>query len=262
MKLTSKVPSEVRSSGGSNDSRRTSSPRRTSSMSSRSTAKSRERRRRLRAAGPRRVALGANHPGEVADLLEMHRSDHRDHPDVGARDLAQLCDLAEPAHRDLQHDQLGVRLDAAERERHADLVVEAPLGGDRAPLGRCDRCEDVLRRRLPHRPGDRDDLRGERPRTAAASVARARCSSRGTRVAAAPRANACLRYAAPSPTATKRSPSSIRRESTCTPVTSSVHGTRSRSPSSATKSSGSEIMRARRPSAAPRGRPRDRRTGA
>ena len=102
-----------------------------------------------------------------------------------------------------------------------------------------------------------------RSRTAPASAASAACGSSGTSVAAAPRAKACLRKSAPSPSATKRSPSAIRRESTCTPVISSAQtaGVSSPAASSATCSSESGITRAATRATA-RARPRDRRTGA
>ena len=65
----------------------------------------------------------------------------------------------------------------------------------------------------------------ERSRTSPAIVASARLGWSGTSVAAAPRASACRTKSAPaSPAATNRSPSSIRRESICTPVTSLAHG--------------------------------------
>ena len=78
---------------------------------------------------------------------------------------------------------------------------------------------------FPVEPGDRDDARARalahgRPR----SPASAACASSGTSAAAAPRASACSTKSAPPPTATNRSPSAMRRESICTPVTASAHG--------------------------------------
>ena len=64
----------------------------------------------------------------------------------------------EPAHRHLRHDDLGVGLDQTERERQADLVVEAVRRRDRAPVRAQQRREDVLCRGLPHRARDRHDL--------------------------------------------------------------------------------------------------------
>ena len=106
------------------------------------------------------LALRPDDAVEVADLLQVHGADVRDHADVRARERAELGDLAEAAHRELEDAELGVGLDAADRQRDADLGVVAPLGGDRAPLRRADRGEDVLRRGLPHRAGDRDEAGG------------------------------------------------------------------------------------------------------
>ena len=142
--------------------------------------------------------------------------------------------------------ELGVRLDAADRQRHADLGVVAPLGGDRAPLGRADRGEDVLRRGLPHRAGDRDEAgaaavahaAGERRQRGEGVVGDKRC--RG----AAREARASMK-SAPPPTATKRSPSSTRRESVWRPVTSVAQGAASSAPGASSRTSSSErgIMR-------------------
>ena len=73
------------------------------------------------------------------------------------RDPGEVADLAGAAHRHLRHDDLGLGLDPAERERQADLVVEAVRRRDGAQAGAQERREDVLRRRLPDRAGDRHD---------------------------------------------------------------------------------------------------------
>src|SRR5438132_1055121 len=101
-----------------------------------------------------------------------------------------------------------------------------------------------------------------RSRTRPASAASAAKASSGTSVAAAPRAKACLTKSAPVPTATKRSPSSIRRESIWTPVTSSAHRAFSSAPgqSAVISSSPSGIMPSLRPCAVPPARPPGRRT--
>ena len=90
----------------------------------------------------------------------MHRADVRDHPDLGPCDFAEGSDLAVPPHRELEDADLRVQLEAAQRQRHADLVVVARLGGDRARGGHAEGGEDVLRRRLAHRAGDADDAGG------------------------------------------------------------------------------------------------------
>ena len=64
-----------------------------------------------------------------------------------------------PRIDELEDADLGVRLDAANGERHADLVVEAALRCNGPRLRRADRGEDVLRRGLAHRARDRDEAR-------------------------------------------------------------------------------------------------------
>src|SRR3954453_2867423 len=100
------------------------------------------------------------HPGnalERIDELEMHRPHVRHHPDLRARDRGQLGDLAEAPHGELENADLGVFLQPAERQWHADLVVVAGLRSDRPRYRRAKSGQDVLRRGLPHRPCDRDD---------------------------------------------------------------------------------------------------------
>ena len=97
--------------------------------------------------------------GERIHELEMNGADVRDDADLGPGELGELGDLAEAAHRQLQDADLGVLFEAAESERHADLVVEAGLCRDRVRRRTGQRGEDVLRRRLPHRARDGDDAR-------------------------------------------------------------------------------------------------------
>ena len=78
--------------------------------------------------------LAREHTLERADELEVGGADVRDDPESRSRDLAQLGDLSEAAHRQLEDADLGVRLEPAERERDADLVVVARLGRDRRAL--------------------------------------------------------------------------------------------------------------------------------
>ncbi len=115
--------------------------------------------------------------------------DVRDQPDLRPGERGEPGDLAEPAHPHLDDAELGVGLDPAERQRHAELVVEVPLGGDRAEMRAAERGEDVLRGRLPGRAGDADDARaravahgaadrGERPVRARRGRARPRRRAR------------------------------------------------------------------------------------
>ena len=87
----------------------------------------------------------------------MHRPDVRHRPYPRASDRGELGDLAEAPHRELENADLGVFFEPAERQRHADLVVVAGLGGDRPRCRDAECGQDVLGRGLPHRPCDRDD---------------------------------------------------------------------------------------------------------
>ena len=93
---------------------------------------------------------------------------------------------------------------------------------------------------LPVEPVMATTLAELRARTALPSAASAENASSGTSTAAAPRANAWGRKSTPSPIATKRSPSSMRRESTWMPVASSAHGARSSRPGQRASISSSE----------------------
>ena len=92
----------------------------------------------------------------------MRRADVDDHPDVGLADRGELGDLAGAAHRQLEHERLRARRRAEDRQRHADLGVAVGGAGDRRKRRREQRGEDVLRRGLAGRAGDRDDARAER----------------------------------------------------------------------------------------------------
>ena len=70
------------------------------------------------------LRLGARDALERAHLLEVDRPDVRDHADVGLADRGQLGDLAEAAHRQLQHEHLGARRRREQLERQPDLGVE------------------------------------------------------------------------------------------------------------------------------------------
>ena len=80
------------------------------------------------------LGLRARDVLDAAEQLEMDGRDRRDDPDMRPRDLGEVADLARAAHRHLGDDDFGVGLDPAERQRQADLVVEAVLGRDRAPV--------------------------------------------------------------------------------------------------------------------------------
>ena len=98
---------------------------------------------------------------ERAQQLEVHGPDVDDDADVRLGDLGELGDLAAAAHRQLEHERLGAARRAEDRQRQADLGVEVLLAGDDPPVLAQHRREQVLRRRLARRAGDRDDLRAE-----------------------------------------------------------------------------------------------------
>ena len=122
-------------------------------------------------------------------------------PTSGRAISRERADLPEPAHAHLGDDDVGVGLEAAERERQADLVVEA-----RPPLRRARTCGRRARRGCPSSRSSRTEpviattRASLRARTARPSAASAANSSRGTSVAAAPRARASSRNATPPPT--------------------------------------------------------------
>ena len=108
-------------------------------------------------AGRQRVhelGLCLGDPRKRAELLEVNRRDRRDHADVWPRQGCELGDLAQAPHGELQDAHLGIRFEPRERQRHADLVVVAPLGRDHSRVRAHERGEDVLRRGLAHRAGD------------------------------------------------------------------------------------------------------------
>ena len=115
------------------------------------------------ASGPQRLdqlRLRARDVLDRLDELEVHRADVRDQGDVRLRERREPRDLTEPAHPHLDDAELGVGVDAAERQRHPELVVVVRLGRDRAQVRRAERGEDVLRGRLAGRAGDRDHACG------------------------------------------------------------------------------------------------------
>jgi hypothetical protein len=63
------------------------------------------------------------------------------------------------SHTHLGDDDLRVLLQPKERQRQADLVVQAALRPDRRRVWSTERAEDVLRRGLAGRSDDGDDLR-------------------------------------------------------------------------------------------------------
>ena len=107
------------------------------------------------------LRLGARDALERAHLLEVDRPDVRDHADVRLADRRQLGDLAEAAHRQLEHEHLGARRRREQLERQPDLGVEVRAARRDGAVRRDQRGDQVLRRRLADRAGDGDHVRGE-----------------------------------------------------------------------------------------------------
>ena len=125
------------------------------------------------------LGLGAGDVLDRPDELEVDRRDVRDQSDLGPGERGEPRDLAEPAHAHLDDADLGVGLDPAQGERDAELVVEVPLRGDRSPVPRAERGQDVLGRGLAGCAGDRRRSgpscgRGRRRRSRRARRARPR----------------------------------------------------------------------------------------
>ena len=83
-----------------------------------------------------RLRVRLRHAFDGAEKLEMLRPDVRNDDDVGPRDLAERGDLAEAAHPHLGHEHARLRLEPADGERQADLVVQASVGPDRGHVRR------------------------------------------------------------------------------------------------------------------------------
>jgi len=79
-----------------------------------------------------------------------------DEAPIGARHLAELGDLPEPAHAHFHDDRLGV-VGSEQRVGHAELVVLIGLGGHHAHARRQNVAHEVLGRRLARRAGEGDD---------------------------------------------------------------------------------------------------------
>ena len=104
-----------------------------------------------------RLRVRLRHAFDRAEKLEVLGPDVRNDDDVGLRDPAERSDLAEPAHPHLGDEHARLRLEPADGERQADLVVQASVGPDRGHLRGAERGEDVLRRRLARRADHGDD---------------------------------------------------------------------------------------------------------
>ena len=106
-----------------------------------------------------RLGIRLGDPGDGADELEVLRADRRHDDDVGPGNRAELGDLPEPAHPHLGDEDLRLRLEPADRQRQADLVVLALGRPDRRYRRAAESTEDVLRRGLARGADDGDDTR-------------------------------------------------------------------------------------------------------
>ena len=87
----------------------------------------------------------------------MRVADVRDDGDVRAHHLAEIADLTEMVHAGLDDGGLTGVVQAEERERRADVVVEVLRRFERAVPLRHDRGDHFLRRGLADRAGDLDN---------------------------------------------------------------------------------------------------------
>ncbi len=88
----------------------------------------------------------------------MRSGDARDRGHVGARDRSEPVDLARAVRADLADDHLRRAVRVEDRERDADVVVEALGGAHDAALALEHVEEHLLGRRLARAPRDGDDL--------------------------------------------------------------------------------------------------------
>ena len=153
-----------------------------------------------------RLGVRLGDPLDGADELEVLRADRRHDDDVGPGDRAELGDLPEPAHAHLGDEDLRLRLEPADRQRQADLVVLARGRPDRRHRRAAEGTEDVLRRGLARGADDGDDTRVALRADERAQSARAPLPGRRGTSVAAPRAAASATCSTPVLRATKRSP--------------------------------------------------------
>ena len=110
-----------------------------------------------------------------AEQLDVDRADVGDHRHFRLGDRGQLGDLAGPAHRHLQHQDVGVVGGLEHGQRQPDLGVEVlRVGVDAAGQ---EGAGDVLDRGLADRAGDADDAGAERPPPVSASACSAASGS-------------------------------------------------------------------------------------
>ena len=180
--------------------------------------------------------------------------------DLGPGERGERRDLAEPAHPHLDDAELGLGLDPAERQRHAELVVVVRLGRDGAQVRRAERREDVLASSsCRSHPVIADDAGAASGRARAPAIAAsAACGCRPERAPPRRRARARgrrSRAAVRRPRRTGRPPRSGASRSAA-PVTSSAQG-RARRAARAARSGRARAGSRRGP---PRARARSRAT--
>ena len=94
------------------------------------------------------LALGAGDAGEVAEALEVLVAGVRDQRDRGLRERGERGDLARVVGAHLDHGMAVRRLEAQQRQRHADVVVEVAARRERRARAGEDRGEQFLGGRL------------------------------------------------------------------------------------------------------------------
>jgi hypothetical protein len=108
------------------------------------------------------LSLAASHAVEIAETLEMLGAGVGDEADRRTRETHQLGHLADAIGADLDHGASMRRLQAQERHRHADMIVEVAVGRHARTPARENRRRHFLGGGLAVATADADDGNRER----------------------------------------------------------------------------------------------------
>ena len=108
-------------------------------------------------------ALATGHALDRAEAFEVRFAGVRDRHDVGFGQRRQIGDLTAGVSTHLDHGEAVGRLDARQRQRHADVIVEIAYCGHRRARFSETRGSQFLQRRLAVAAGDTDDHGGLLP---------------------------------------------------------------------------------------------------
>ena len=105
----------------------------------------------------REPAFFFRHAVHVAEKFQMLAPDTRDDTEARLNHRDQRRDFPGMIGADLEHRRLVMRLQPQQRERHANVVVEARLAPERGKFLTQHRRDEFLRRGFAVRAADRDD---------------------------------------------------------------------------------------------------------